>query len=139
MWMALGFVLLVLELATPGGFYVMFFGLGATTVGLLSRFGVVSSESMQWLLFTVLSIGYLLVFRRRIQQRFQIPPGPPVDSLIGVLAIPQDTIEPGAVGKVEVRGSSWSARNLAAVRIVAGERCTVIKVDEGLLLGVQPE
>ncbi len=134
-----GFVLLVLEIATPGGFFVMFFGLGALTVGVLSGLGVVNAEWIRWLLFTVFSLGYLLVFRSKIQRRFQMPPGPAIDSLVGVLAIPQDTIEPGAVGKVEVRGSSWSARNLAPAAIVAGERCTVVDVDEGLLLGVRPE
>ena len=39
MWLALGLVLLVIELATPSGFFVMFFGLGALTVGVLDAPG----------------------------------------------------------------------------------------------------
>jgi membrane protein implicated in regulation of membrane protease activity len=58
--------------------------------------------------------------------------------LIGVLAIPQGAIEPGAVGRVEVRGSTWSARNVASIAITTGQRCTVVSVD-GLLLAVRPE
>jgi inner membrane protein len=55
-----------------------------------------------------------------------------------VLAVPQVSIEPGAVGRVEVRGSTWSARNVATVALATGQRCTVVAVD-GLLLAVRPE
>jgi inner membrane protein len=138
MWFAGGLVLMVAELATPSGFFIMFFGLGALTVGALARLGVVESGWAQWLLFTLVSIGYLLVFRGQLQQRFQIPPPPDVDSIVGVLAVPQDAIEPGAVGRVEVRGSAWSARNVASIAIASGQRCIVVSMD-GLLLGVRPE
>lgn len=136
--MALGFVLLVMELATPSGFFIMFFGLGALTVGALAGLGVLGSGLVEWLVFTVASIGYLVLFRGKLQQRFQAPPPPDVDSLVGVLAVPQEALEPGAVGRVEVRGSTWSARNLGAAVLNPGQRCLVVSVD-GLLLGVRPE
>ena len=129
---------MVAELATPSGFFIMFFGLGALTVGALARFGVAESGWSQWLLFSLLSIAYLLLFRGKLQARFQAPPPPDVDSFVGVLAVPQGVIEPGAVGRVEVRGSTWSARNVASVAIASGQRCTVVSVD-GLLLTVRPE
>ena len=138
MWLAGGLVLMVAELATPSGFFIMFFGLGALTVGIASRVGQIEAPWAQWLLFTALSLAYLLLFRGKLQQRVQPPPPPPVDSLVGVLAIPQSPIEPGAVGRVEVRGSPWSARNGASVPVNTGQRCTVIGVD-GLLLTVRPE
>jgi membrane protein implicated in regulation of membrane protease activity len=138
MWIALGLGLLVLELATPSGFFIMFFGLGAVTVGVLARVGFLQEWWIEWLLFSVISVVYLLVFRKSVQNRFQAPPPTQVDSLVGVLAVPKEPIEPGAVGRVEVRGSAWSARNLAAVALATGQRCTVVSVD-GLLLGVRPE
>jgi membrane protein implicated in regulation of membrane protease activity len=138
MWLAGGLVLMVAELATPSGFFIMFFGLGALTVGIAARVGLIEAPWAQWLLFTPLSLAYLLLFRGKLQQRVQPPPPPPVDSLVGVLAIPQSPIEPGAVGRVEVRGSPWSARNGASVPVNTGQRCTVIGVD-GLLLTVRPE
>jgi membrane protein implicated in regulation of membrane protease activity len=138
LWFAGGLVLMVAELATPSGFFIMFFGLGALTVGALARFGVAESGWSQWLLFSLLSIAYLLLFRGKLQARFQAPPPPDVDSFVGVLAVPQGVIEPGAVGRVEVRGSTWSARNVASVAIASGQRCTVVSVD-GLLLTVRPE
>jgi membrane protein implicated in regulation of membrane protease activity len=138
MWLAGGLVLMVAELATPSGFFIMFFGLGALTVGVLARLGLADAGWLQWLLFTACSLAYLLLFRGQLQQRVQAPPPPDVDTLVGVLAVPQGAIEPGAVGRVEVRGSTWSARNGAAVPIYTGQRCTVIGVD-GLLLTVRPE
>lgn len=138
MWFAGGLVLMVAELVTPSGFFIMFFGLGALTVGVLARVGVAEAGWSQWLLFTLCSLAYLLLFRGQLQRRFQVPPPPDVDSLVGVLAVPQGAIEPGAVGRVEVRGSTWSARNASAVAIDTGQRCTVIGVD-GLLLTVRPE
>jgi membrane protein implicated in regulation of membrane protease activity len=138
LWFAGGLVLMVAELATPSGFFIMFFGLGALTVGVLARLGVAEAGWSQWLLFTLLSLGYLLLFRGKLQERFQAPPPPAVDSLVGVLAVPQGAIAPGAVGRVEVRGSTWSARNAAAEALAAGQRCTVVSVD-GLLLTVRPE
>jgi inner membrane protein len=138
LWFAAGLVLIVAELATPYGFFFMFFGLGALTVGLLTGARLIEAEWSQWLLFTLLSVGYLLLFRSKLQQRMQVPPAPDVDPLVGVLAVPQVGIEPGAVGRVEVRGSTWSARNVATVALATGQRCTVVSVD-GLLLAVRPE
>jgi inner membrane protein len=138
MWLAGGLALMVAELVTPSGFFIMFFGLGALTVGVLAGLGVAGATWVQWLLFTLLSLGYLLLFRGKLQERVQAPPPPRVDSLVGVLAVPEGSIEPGAVGRVEVRGSSWSARNVASAPIGRGERCTVVSVD-GLLLTVRPE
>jgi inner membrane protein len=138
MWIAGGLALMVLELATPSGFFIMFFGLGALTIGALAAAGLIASNGAQWLLFTVCSLGYLLLFRGKVQERFQAPPPPAVDSMVGVLAVPQGPIAAGEVGRVEVRGSSWSARNVGADAITLGQRCVVVGI-EGLLLAVRPE
>ena len=138
MWIAGGLALVVAELATPSGFFIIFFGLSALTVGLLTGFNVVNATWAQWLLFSVLSVAYILLFRRRLHDRVQIPPPSNIDSLIGVLAIVQERLLPGVVGKVEVRGSSWSARNTSNVTLDAGQRARVTGVD-GLTLAVVPE
>jgi inner membrane protein len=137
MWLAGGLVLLVVELATPSGFFVMFFGLGALTVGVLTRFGLAGDSWTQWLIFTVLSIVYLLVARGRLQARFKHQPVE-VDSLVGEIAVPRERIPPGAIGRVDLRGTLWSARNEAPVPLEPGQRSRVTRVD-GLLVFVQPE
>ena len=138
LWVAGGLALVVAELVTPSGFFIIFFGLGALTVGLLSGLELLAQTWAQWLAFSVLSVAYLVVFRGRLQSKMQVPPPPNVDSLVGVLAIVQERLLPGVVGKVEVRGSSWSARNTSNVTLDAGQRARVAAVD-GLTLTVVPE
>lgn len=138
LWLAGGLALVVAELATPSGFFIIFFGAGALTVGVLKAFLFVDSLTTELLLFSVLSVIYLFLFRGRLQTRMQAPPAPNVDSLIGVLAIVQESLSPGVVGKVEVRGSVWSARNTSDVTLSPGQRARVAAID-GLTLAVVPE
>ena len=67
MWLAGGFVLLVAELVTPSGFYIMFFGVGAILTGAAASVGAVTGPVTQWLTFTVISVLSLLLFRGKIQ------------------------------------------------------------------------
>lgn len=137
-WLALGLVLMVIELVTPSGFFVMFFGLGALTVGVLTRVGVAGPPWMEWLLFSASSIAYVVLFRERLRQRVLQPGKDNVDTLIGELAMPRETIPPAGVGRVELRGTVWNARNDSTVPLEPGRRSRVTRVD-GLVLFVRPE
>ena len=137
MWLAGGLVLLVIELVTPSGFFVMFFGLGALTVGILERLGLSGPPWTQWLIFSVASIAYLLLFRGRLRDRVELPAAN-VDTLVGELAIPRERIAPGGVGRVELRGVVWNGRNETASPLEPGQRCRVARVDN-LTVIVQPE
>lgn len=138
-WLLLGMVLAIAELVAAGGFYVLFFGVGAILVGVLSAFGAAGPVWMQFLLFTLLSTGSLLVFRTRLLKTVQREPQrPEIDTLVGEVASAVDTLVPGEVGRVELRGAMWSARNGAGTALTPGERCRVVSV-EGLLLHVMPE
>ena len=117
---------------------IIFFGISALIVGVLAVLGVVTSPPIQFLLFSVLSVSLLALLRGRVQSRLRTPPSSTVDSLIGDLAIPQETLSPGVVGRVEVRGSTWSARNTSNVTLIPGQRARVAAVD-GLTLAVIPE
>ena len=138
LWLAGGLALVVAEVATPSGFFILFFGLGALTVGVLVGLGAIGSLGIELLLFTVLSVAYLLIFRGRLQSTVAMPPSANVDSLVGVLAIVQERLSPGVVGRVEVRGATWSARNTSDVTLSPGQRARVAAVD-GLTLAVVPE
>jgi inner membrane protein len=65
-------------------------------------------------------------------------PGRDVDSLVGEIAMPLDDIVPGAVGRAELRGTVWSARNSSAIAIIRGQRCRVVRVD-GLMIFLEAE
>jgi membrane protein implicated in regulation of membrane protease activity len=60
-----------------------------------------------------------------------------VDALEGETAIVLDDLAPGAVGKAELRGTSWTAQNAGAAALSRGQRCRVVRV-EGLTLFIRP-
>jgi len=138
-WIVFGLLLVVAELAAAGGFYIIFFGVGAIVVGLLSLFGLAGPEWVQLLLFSALSIGALVLFRSRLLRWFQTDPQrPQIDTLVGEIGFVNEDLPPGAVGRLELRGTVWSGRNDTAAPIVAGSRIRVVRV-EGLLLHVKQE
>jgi membrane protein implicated in regulation of membrane protease activity len=70
-WAVLGLALGLLELATPGGFFIIFFGVGALLVGLLSMIGFAGPLWLQWMLFGVLSVVTLFFFRDPLLRRMR--------------------------------------------------------------------
>ena len=138
-WLVLGLLLVLFELATPGGFYIVFFGLGAVLVGILAAGGWAGPVWVQILLFAVISVTTLLLFRSRVLKWMQLDPQrPAVDELVGQISIVLTAMAPGDVGKVELRGSAWNARNVSDGVLSAGTRSRVMRVD-GLMLMVGPE
>ena len=138
-WLALGLVLVALEMAASGGFYVIFFGVAAIAIGGLHLFGVAGPAWSQFLLFSVVAVGSLTLFRSPLLKWLQLDaPGADVDSLVGEVAIPLEDIVPGAVGRAELRGTVWSARNAGAMAVVRGQRCRVARI-EGLTIFLEPE
>jgi len=139
LWILLGLALLGAELLTPGGFYVLFFGAGALVVGLLVALDLGGPTAVQWLLFSLGSIGALVLFRQRLLDLFGSPAGGrEVDSLRQDVAILLDDLAAHAVGRAELRGTTWTVRNAGATALPAGQRCRVERVD-GLTLWVIPE
>ena len=139
MWMVLGVVLAAIELATPGGFFVIFFGVGAVVVGLLALAGVARSDWIQWLLFPVIALVALRLFRQPLLARIRKHEGPDeVDSLLKETCTALSDTPAGQYGRAELRGTAWDARNVDAVPIAAGQRCRVVAV-QGLTLDIRAE
>jgi inner membrane protein len=138
LWVTLGLVLGAIELATPGGFFIIFFGVAAVIIGLAELAGLALPAWGQWLAFPVLAIVALRLFRRPLLARLQPTSTPPVDSMVSEVAVPVATIEPGQHGKAELRGSVWAAHNVSPTVVTAGQRCRVVAVT-GLQLDIRPE
>lgn len=137
-WVLFGFFLLALELLTTG-IHLGFFGAGAIVVGLLVAFGVGGPLWLQLLLFSIVSVVLLVLFRQPLIRRLRESGlDREVDALSGQVAHATSDIAANGFGKVELRGSSWSARNTGNSPIAAGDRCIVTRVD-GLTLHVQAE
>ncbi len=139
-WMVLGLMLLGAEVLTPGGFYMLFFGLAALVVGAMTGLRLIDIEWLQWLLFSGLSAGSLLVFRGPLRRlmKAEDAAAPAVDTMVGEAAFPLETIGPHAIGKAECRGTIWTARNAGPTVLAVRQRCRVDKVD-GLTLWVLPD
>jgi membrane protein implicated in regulation of membrane protease activity len=138
-WVVAGFLLLALELASPGGFYVFFFGCGALAVGLLAALGWAEPLALQGVLFGGLSVAALVFFRPLIVRRLRAGVGDAaVDSLVGERARVRGEIAANGFGKAELRGTRWNARNVGAAPLGPDQACRVERV-EGLTLWIRAE
>ncbi len=136
-WLLLGLVLLAVEMTTPGGFYIFFFGLAALIVGALAGLEWLNTAWLQWLLFSILSLISLFLFRNSLLawMKAREPIGQDVDSMVGETAVLIEELPAGAVGKVELRGTTWNARNAGQTVLTKGHRARVERV-EGLTLWI---
>ena len=128
-WVVLGLSLTAIELATPGGFFFIFFAVSALLIGLVELLGGLGQDWMQWSLFPVISLVCLAIFRRPLltfMQRGQRAGA--VDSLVDEVALPTSAIAAGQHGRAELRGSTWSVRNVDTRLLESGERCRVVAV-----------
>ena len=137
-WVLLGLVLTGAELMSPSGLYLLFFGIAALIVGALTGVEIVQTEWLEWLLFSILAVVSLLLFRQPLLRTTQTSPHPAIDSMVGESAVLLDDLPPGQTGKAELRGTTWTTRNEGTTTLVKGQRATVLKVD-GLMLWVKPE
>jgi membrane protein implicated in regulation of membrane protease activity len=138
-WIIFGLVLCAIELATPGGIVIVFFGVAGLVVGLLALLDIVAVAWLQWLLFPIFALISLRIFRQPLMQRLGIAGGrDDVDSLVGEIALPVDPITPGGHGRAELRGTTWNAKNVDSVTLTPGERSRVVAV-QGLMLDLRKE
>jgi membrane protein implicated in regulation of membrane protease activity len=138
MWMIVGLVLLACEMITPGTFYFIFLGVSGLLTGLVFWIAPDLPGWAPWLLFSFFSAISLAFFRKPLMEKFKLSGkgGHKVDSLVGENALALEDIGPGAIGKVELRGASWTARNTGDQPIRRAERPTVERV-EGLTLCIR--
>ena len=137
-WAVAGLAFGLAEIATPG-FYMIFFGVGAWAASVMSLVVPTSPLWAQILVFTLVSVISLVLFRKPLMRKFGMDkPIPSRNEIVHEIALPMEDIVPGKVGKAELRGSTWNARNQGAETLAKGQRCRVVKV-EGLTLWLEPE
>jgi hypothetical protein len=134
-WLLLGLVLVALEMASAGGFYIIFFGVAAIVVSVLATTSFAAPAWLQWLLFSVLSVASLLLFRNPLMRKLNLGGGPPdIDTLAGETGTALEHMSVGATGRVELRGTTWTARNTGAIPLPRGHRCVVERTERLTLL-----
>jgi membrane protein implicated in regulation of membrane protease activity len=135
-WFLVGVVLLLLELALPG-LVIFFFGLGAWIVALcLVLFPV--NITWQLLIFVISSLAGLFLLRRFLKEKFFREDESNKSSLeeefIGKTAVADTDINPGISGKVNFKGTQWTAISDEAIK--KGEKVR-IKERESITLIVE--
>jgi membrane protein implicated in regulation of membrane protease activity len=136
-WVLAGFALLAIEMASTT-MHVGFFGLGAFIEALLVAVGVAGPLWAQILTFTIVSLVLLLLVRPFVVKKLKLSETRIVDSLIGESAVAIDTIAPSGLGKAEMRGSTWNARNIGENGLQPGQRARVERVD-GLTIHIRAD
>lgn len=137
MWMILGLVLAIAEAQIPTNFFLLAFGVGGMLVGVLTGLGWLATPWLQWLVFSLASVGTLLGLQRTLA-RTSHHPGHTVDDLRRESATVLEDVPANGVGRAELRGTTWSARAVDGVPLARGTRCRVHRID-GLTLWLQPE
>jgi membrane protein implicated in regulation of membrane protease activity len=137
-WFILGLVLFLLELALPG-FIIFFFGLGAWATALICLFAN-PGTNLQIVIFAVFSVISLMGLRKIIQKKFFYNKGTQSedveDEFTGKEAIAKDDFGGVKHGKVEFKGTTWTAESES--KINEGQRVTIIEKDSFKLI-VEPK
>ena len=135
-WIVAGLGLMALEAFLPAGFYLFFLGLAAIGAGSLTWLGIVNTLFYQGVA-ALICMGLVLALRKPVVARLKLTPATgAVDSLVGEMAIATEAIAAHGAGRVELRGTTWSAHNLGEAEIPLRARCRVERVD-GLTLEVR--
>jgi membrane protein implicated in regulation of membrane protease activity len=141
MWMVLGLVLAIAEAQFPASFFLLAFGVGGVVVGTLGVLGWGGPPWVQWLTFTLVSVGAVVFFKRTFSHPIDAKPfdsGREVDNLRGEAALVLEDVPADGIGRAELRGTTWSARGSDGVALARGTRCRVERVD-GLTLLLRAE
>lgn len=134
-WILIGFALLAFEFVATT-MHIGLFAVGAFVVGILAAFGVPMPLWGQILIFTGVSLVSLFVVRPMLVRKLKLYAPNTVDTMLGEKATALDDIAVEAVGKAEMRGTTWNARNVGPAALARGQRCTVERID-GLVLHVR--
>ena len=102
-WILLGLVVRFGGNRHAGGFYFIFFGVGAIVVGMLAGFGAAGPLWFKFILFEFLSVLALWCFREKLLEWTRVAPRQKIDSLVGEIAVAVDEIAINSIGKANAR------------------------------------
>lgn len=139
-WIVIGFALMIAELFVPA-FVMIFLGIAAVITGVAMLFGLPPDNGLPYILFSVVAIGSLVLFRQRLRERLGVR-GATIDDGVadedfigrfGVVISGFDTANANR-GIVQFRGTQWNATSTAGP--FAAEQRVVITGRDGALLQV---
>ena len=136
-WIVIGTLVFCAELfAIDAQFYLIFIGTGALIVGVMGMLGITMPAWGQWLLFAAFSIVSMVTFRRKLYDMIRGGVLPVGDAVVGKRIVLEEQLQPGATGRAEYRGTTWTVMNVGGELIPAGGNATIEAMD-GLTLLVK--
>lgn len=137
-WLIIGFLLMGVELtAVDAAFYLIFVGAAAICMGILGLAGVTLPIWVQWVLFSVVAVGSMVLFRQKLYDRLRGSAAAGFDgSAAGALVSVKEIVPPGGRTRVRLRGSQWTAVNVGPAPIADGADARVVESD-GLELKIE--
>ena len=114
-WFILGIIMLLMEFAIPG-LVIAFFGMGALVVAIVCMIWA-PSLTVQLAIFILSSLVFILVLRRWLKTKFfgsdaaDVAQAGVLDEFTGKRATVIAPIGPGKPGKVEFKGTGWTAES----------------------------
>ncbi len=132
-WLAIGFLLLIAELAAPGVFLI-WFGLAALIVGTAVWLVPALPWPLQAVAFAVLSFAFALYYRHlRAKYNTEASDQPLLNKklaqMVGQVHVLHSAIENGR-GKVKIGDALWS---VSGPDLSAGERVKVVAINDMVL------
>ena len=136
-WLVIGVLLLGAELfIIEADFFLVFLGVAAIITGLLGFAMPGLPEWVQWLIFSGLALVSMVFFRKRVYRLLRRDvPDMANDMLLEHLTLPVG-LPVDESCRVDLRGSTWTARNVGKVPISPGARVRIVAVD-GITLSVE--
>ncbi|HUP60978.1 MAG TPA: NfeD family protein [Thermoanaerobaculia bacterium] len=134
-WVLIGLVLLAVEFASTT-LHLGLFAVGAFVVALLGGAGLDLPLWSQLLIFTGVSVFALVFLRPYLLRKLKLNVPVTMDTLVGESALPLEELAPAGMGRAELRGTTWTARNIGETVLARGQRCVVAHV-EGLVLHIR--
>ena len=130
LWLAVGFVLLIVEV-TSFSFFFLFLGTAALLTALATWMGLLPSMAWQMVFFGVSSLILLVTLRKPLKEKFthKIEARKGYVEFIGnavevVVDIPSE-----GVGRINYRGSEWMAISFDGVPIAKGTPAFIHHMD----------
>jgi membrane protein implicated in regulation of membrane protease activity len=139
-WFLGGLILFLLELVIPG-FFIFFFAVGAWVAALTCLIWN-PGTNLQIIIFAVTSLLSLLALRRVIQKKFLYSQQNNDDSdavedeFTGKVGIALTSFAPGQTGRVEFKGTTWSAESQS---VISEGQSVIIISKESFTLTVKPK
>jgi len=139
-WIIFGAILFGSELMiVDAAFYLVFIGIAALITGLVGLLGIGLEPWFQWILFAVLSLASMVLFRERLYKKIRVGNQEYASGPAGETIRLQADLPPGESGRLNYRGTTWTVMNNGSELIEKDKDVRIDKVSGLTLIVGKPQ